>query len=714
MKRLNDKSWIILEIEALILIALVCLVVGSVQVHAKELNEEGVRLFDINGNDITAYDDYALCNDEVYFSFDDVQLNDNESIICACSIDGGSSFGSYSYVKNGRETVMPRLGASYAYRFFVIDSEGNICRRLQAVTGFYGIEFIEETEGPDTYLELDSFFEKDGIVFARGKAPMLTVKSQPLISSFVRITENGKSDTYEVTGELSVCFEEGSYSVEVYSQQSSGKQISSAGYPLKLVYDNTAPFDVVLSISAKDKGALYKSRNDYQIFSSSPVTISVETSDSLSGIASTYISVDGERFETDSYTIDGGSAEYICAWAVDKCGNTSKLYECDYEILVEDKNPEIHLLESSLDDDKKGLTINVSDNGSGLDYVDIRWNDKSVGGEENIGCKSLVTKKSYFVTIPENSLIDVKDGSAVLYVTAVDCAGNSTELAQKIMRGNDENGPAITISGVNDRQILGRCANLKVSIEDDDLDESSVSIESVLKINGKEITKKWSTQQSLSFSEDGEYELFVKAQDLQGNETQEDISFSIDTTPPVIKGISEIDGASYRLFCIKDKVGGMFQDATIVSYRFYLNGMDFSETDTVTDPGKYHFLVVAYDTAGNMSQEAADFVISEDEVPFESEEMYDEIKKETISKNVISANAYRINTIEMEQMEVPDVKSEERESDALPDEKEASKESVSPVFALVGILILGLAALAVAIAQRLRNDSNDETDFDED
>lgn len=112
----------------------------------------------------------------------------------------------------------------------------------------------------------------------------------------------------------------------------------------------------------------------------------------------------------------------------------------------------------------------------------------------------------------------------------------------------------------------------------------------------------------IDLNKEGEYELSVRAVDGNGNENKENISFIIDTVAPKIGYIESFNERFLKSFEIPENMSPYIEDMTGVNYKTYLNSDETSSGEIKKD-GKYILQIVAWDEAGNSSEEMIAFIV---------------------------------------------------------------------------------------------------------
>lgn len=238
----------------------------------------------------------------------------------------------------------------------------------------------------------------------------------------------------------------------------------------------------------------------------------------------------------------------------------------------------------------------------------------------------------------------VEDGIYCVTVSATDKAGN-TSSTQSLTFSVDRTKPEIKIRGTGNYEQWGEPATIRFVVVESFYQDNTVIISgtrrdmygtvSDIDLPKLKNTGKTSTL-SQTFKEDGIYAFKILSKDKAGNESHEEIHFTIDRTAPRINGIKKFDGGCYPEFKLADTLDEIFEDLTVISYRILLNGVEYNGTDTITEEGKYNLYVTAKDELGHTSSEMIEFMIvhTVQEETFSKEKDVEDIQeKTTVNRN---------------------------------------------------------------------------------
>ena len=188
-------------------------------------------------------------------------------------------------------------------------------------------------------------------------------------------------------------------------------------------------------------------------------------------------------------------------------------------------------------------------------------------------------------------LTGLAEGAHVLQARATDAVGNvsvTTPLTFMV----DTIAPQITIAGIENSAIVNRVFGADITIVEENLADSTNSLNSETYVSGELIT------------EDGEYILSVEASDLAGNTSSEIVTFTIDTIAPVIE-VSGVDNGQITNQNLVPVVSII--EERLASSLTELNGEVFISGTAVTEENAYVLEITAEDTAGNTSDLIVEF-----------------------------------------------------------------------------------------------------------
>lgn len=413
-------------------------------------------------------------------------------------------------------------------------------------------------------------------------------------------------------------FEEGINIVEIWMTDKDEKEIFYK--EKKIPVDLTAPERPEIFIPE------YPDGNNK--FFHSEITAQIRSSDTASGVAAVFVSLDGEkekRFEGDQCTvnINMGYQGRITAYAVDAAGRQSET-GITGTVVCEDESPHIEIRTGNPSDrwirEDLSAEVHIKERGekygisSGLSYVTCRVGNDTVfrksweyGGE--VICDEKIFLKS--------EQASVAGGAVTVTVFACDRAGNTSVATESFYI--DKADPFAEIKGVRDNLISGNARTAVFRVRDENILEQcrleirKTSIDGKTENSVLEGKKVWKgndqeKQAEVRFSEDGKYICILSASDGSGRSVKKKISFVIDSTEPVIRYVEQLNGTWVPFF--QWNYGDqMIHDLTEYTYSMYLNGRRYFPGTRVVTEGMQFLEVRAADLAGNESSAEAVFTI---------------------------------------------------------------------------------------------------------
>ncbi|MEW6087760.1 MAG: FG-GAP-like repeat-containing protein [bacterium] len=154
--------------------------------------------------------------------------------------------------------------------------------------------------------------------------------------------------------------------------------------------------------------------------------------------------------------------------------------------------------------------------------------------------------------------------------------------------------PWINISNVSDKRYYNYPVRPLINVFDINLDTA------IIELNGQSYTG------GRLISDEGIYNLEVKARDIAFNSSEVFISFIIDTTSPVV-AISGVRDSNYYSTDVSPQIeiNDSYLETTVIT----LNGENYSTGTVISGEGEYILSVSARDKAGNSRKTDAQFVI---------------------------------------------------------------------------------------------------------
>lgn len=354
----------------------------------------------------------------------------------------------------------------------------------------------------------------------------------------------------------------------------------------------------------------------------------IRCADAVSGVEAIYAVLDGgeeQKIEGSrgSIEISPGYKGKISAWAVDFAGRKSRA-EVSQTVLCEDKAP---IIKAALPggfgvwrQESAEIEIYVEDTeeaygfASGLRSVTCyAGSDIAAEKKWEYGGKTVLSETLRFTV----NLVSSGGSAVPVTVHVSDRSGNTAVLTEKIYI--DVQPPSIEVTGVRDGMTAGKEKSAAFTLYDENILADCRLIVSKTGIDGKteEILdaseEDWKgaaqkKQIEMNFSEDGKYVCRIYAGDASGRSTERTVSFTIDSTDPVIRYVEQLNG-TYIPYFRWNYGKDMIRDLTDNTCSMFLNGRQYLPGTEITEEGIKLFEVRARDQAGNESSAEAVFTI---------------------------------------------------------------------------------------------------------
>lgn len=314
------------------------------------------------------------------------------------------------------------------------------------------------------------------------------------------------------------------------------------------------------------------------------------------------------------YTKEGVyEVTFICR---DKYGNESDLLYRSFGI--DKESPSVFfdgIKKGDLLSGKVNLGINVKE----LFYEGMKVDVKVVNVNNNVYTEVPVGSYSYGAVNNKNTYSFNGSGNYRVMVEAIDKCGHKAQAETEFTI--DESPPEVSIvfndeAGVSSA-LLNEIPSIYAVVKDRFYDGINIKINLAKKMEGNIIENipvsipKMNTEEiriPININSEGIYELSVSATDGSGNTAAKGCSFTIDESPPVIGYISDFNERYLKSFNLPENLQQYINDMTDVSYKTYLNSKETGYGEIKKD-GKYILQVVAWDSAGNESEETIAFII---------------------------------------------------------------------------------------------------------
>lgn len=558
--------------------------------------ETNIEVLNDSGENIECSTDYYVTLTPVEFVYTK-SIDEGKCLCVSCSFDGGRSFEESiklpgnSYIFYPRE--MNKKVVIAIYEMDTITSEKLLLGKYYIFTGLNDEAALSE-------FNYELFRETKDTMYLKGNAPRLRVNAAKGVRTFLSVVQNDEESIYEIESSMTVDFAQGEYVVKLYTEDFSGRINICKKFPLHFIYDATPPQNLDFCIYGDYRR--FDNGKETIILSDKNLKISCDVQDVLSGVGHILFYKNGKEIEASMIELDDGYRGRISAKAIDECGNESMMYECNESFIIESTAPVVTFSEQKVDN-KILVEANIRDQDSGIfkiaAYVDGRLYDE-------IKYDKRVEQEKMTLEFPD---WDDASNNHGIEVVATDLAGNRADVLYDL-EYIDTTAPYVKIRGVLNAKSYASDVNINVIIDDKSISYDGIEIISThKKSDGSVSTRKHYYGEYLNFSEEGQYELEVRAIDKRGNLAEDKKHFNIDKSAPIINGVKEFDGKYLPSFSLKNLINDMFEDESLVEYKLYLNGENYAAENEINKEGHYYLKVIATDVAGNTSIDDAEFVI---------------------------------------------------------------------------------------------------------
>lgn len=378
-----------------------------------------------------------------------------------------------------------------------------------------------------------------------------------------KILINGEEPDIMENGSFTklINLQEGENTVKLYATDTLGNVIANYGH--KVYCDTTPPNLTIFDPIVGDDGVLVTAKD--------VVTIKGSVSDKSEGYS---LYLNGEKKIT--FELSGSNEE-------------SNYKEFEYEVPVVDGDI-ITLKAVDLVGHETVRQIKVKVDKT-IPTVSVNGVENNKVYNQNIRPEILVDQENTTFTATlngENYNFDeiTEEGNYQLLINVIGINGLENNLV--INFSIDKTLPVVVVKGVEDAKIYNEDVTPNIEVED----TAIVSI----KLNGEEYDK-------TVITEEGKYELRIKAVDEAGNVTEVVYNFEIDKTAPEINITGVIDGMKYD-----KEVEPVIRVSDDVNLSMTLNEEEYTGGE-IKEEGNYILKIVATDKAGNENEIQLEFEI---------------------------------------------------------------------------------------------------------
>lgn len=312
-------------------------------------------------------------------------------------------------------------------------------------------------------------------------------------------------------------------------------------------------------------------------------------------------SIEKERFQEGK--------NHLSVWMEDAEGNRLEESSVEKDFLIDTKAPTLYLQtprgEGSWYQKEVVLKASAEDGeqGSQINWLSCTSGDRVLGGTS----ESMADFRIH---------LESTAGEAV-YVTVgvTDRAGNYTEKSCKLYI--DHHSPQTMIEGIQNYMITSQPVEVTYRVTEDNLIRKASACAkrkdpagnmTVLEVTDWfESGNEYSAKQFLT--EDGIYQLGVKAADYAGYEDNNEAQVIIDKENPVIRYVDRLHQQYLKSFCWNYPIEEWILDFTSYTYSVSLDGKLYHLGEEILAEGGHILDVKAIDSAGNIGTAKAYFVI---------------------------------------------------------------------------------------------------------
>ena len=339
----------------------------------------------------------------------------------------------------------------------------------------------------------------------------------------------------------------------------------------------------------------------------------------------------------------------LSVWMEDGEGKILDAYYCEKSIMIDTQKPKLSLQTPYGYDAwyQKELPLSVSaeeeEGGSQIAEIVCYAEEQFVG-------KS--TERTAVFSITSAS---VKGKGVHIRVTASDYAGNYTEACCEVYI--DQSLPTAVLEGISDYKITSEPVQFAYQVTEENLIGDLEACTTWEHTDGEttEIpVQVWEDTENGKravqiLSENGTYRMNLSVRDCAGYEADASAQVIIDKDNPVIRYIDQLNGRYLKKFCWEYQTEDWIHDYTSFSYTIQLDGKNYHMGETVVKEGRHILTVKAIDSAGNVGEAKAEFVIdrTEPKICFEDVEDGESYEKEKTFRISTEDKTDRIEEIRM-------------------------------------------------------------------
>lgn len=210
---------------------------------------------------------------------------------------------------------------------------------------------------------------------------------------------------------------------------------------------------------------------------------------------------------------------------------------------------------------------------------------------------------------------EAKQGKGIVVIAeAEDFAGNKNAVSFEIRI--DTHAPLLRIEGVENYAVSDRPVTLKFqACEENLMQKLTAYVERENPAGEKETLQvdNWNEKEGMEAEllceKEGIYIIQIEAVDMAGNTNSMRRTFAVDSTPPELPVLSDIDGKCMKEFVWSFDEKSQILDFTTYTCKMELDGMLYHSGERIWREGIHRFVIKAVDAAGNEAEECAEFEI---------------------------------------------------------------------------------------------------------
>lgn len=372
----------------------------------------------------------------------------------------------------------------------------------------------------------------------------------------------------------------------------------------------------------------------------------------------TYTKPDAEPTVSKVEKVLGGSLSFanegdyvVEIYSIDKANNKSTTRTVSFRIDKTAPVVKVNNLSANVSAEAKNLTFSIEEAFWKDAKCTVNVYRKAGDGKLETLVKTIEVKPTAKLTTHTERFAE--SGEYRFEIEASDSIGHTVKESANLKIDVDK--PTLSVSGVDRYDLSDKPINFKAEMSDNFYTTKIIKFEGTRQdIDGKSNKidvniaglKGDPAIIDETFEEDGIYDITLTVSDEAGNTVKKELHFTIDTTAPVIKDLSSLNGKVMKNFTWDEDVEDLVNDLTVCETHMYLNGSEYDGSTKLED-GAYTLLITAVDEAGHESKlenvsfiidsKAPTFIVTGVEDGDEKEETYDitvslQLEEDTLSE----------------------------------------------------------------------------------